>query len=239
MGNSQILMIVDIFSSFDPFINSSYQISTIIFWALTLTAVAPLHASYWVTQRKTFWINSFAIETIRSQTNRTLGKHLKGLNSILTALFIIIIVINLIGLVPYVFRISRHLIMTLILGLPLWLSLILSRAIHAPSSWAAGLLPGGAPDWLNPFLVIVETLRILVRPITLSFRLAANITAGHIILGLVAIFARARIFTSSSAFILLLSIQTGYVLFEVGICLIQAYIFCLLLTLYADEHPLH
>ncbi len=98
-------------------------------------------------------------------------------------------------------------------------------------------MPGGAPDWLNPFLVIVETLRIIVRPITLSFRLAANITAGHIILGLIGIYTRAAVFSSSTAFLFLLFVQTGYVLFEVGICLIQAYIFCLLATLYADEHP--
>lgn len=239
MGQTQILMIIDIFSAFDPFINFSYQTNSILFWSIILVSLAPIHASFWISQRKVFWINSLALETINSQTDRTFGKHLKGLTSILTALFIIIIIINLIGLVPYVFRISRHLIITLILGLPLWLSLILSRATHAPSSWAAGLLPGGAPDWLNPFLVIVETLRILVRPVTLSFRLAANITAGHIILGLVAIFARSSIFTSTSAFLVLITVQTGYVLFEVGICLIQAYIFCLLLTLYADEHPSH
>ncbi|MGL5139777.1 MAG: F0F1 ATP synthase subunit A, partial [Acinetobacter baumannii] len=49
---------------------------------------------------------------------------------------------------------------------------------YNPRSVVAGLLPMGAPAPLNPFLVIIETVRILVRPITLSVRLTANIRAG-------------------------------------------------------------
>ena len=232
-------MIIDIFSSFDPFINSSFQKYPIIFWLTAIIALLPLQANFWLTPSKYLSASRYPLDIINSQANRTFGTHLKRFSSIVTALFILILCTNLIGLVPYTFRMSRQLIITLVLGLPLWLSLIISRITHAPISFTAGLLPGGAPDWLNPFLVIVETLRISVRPITLSFRLAANITAGHIILGLIGIYTRAAIFSSTSSFVLLLSVQTLYVLFEVGICLIQAYIFCLLLTLYADEHPSH
>jgi len=100
----------------------------------------------------------------------------------------------------------------------------------------AGLLPGGAPDWLNPFLVIVETISIVVRPITLSVRLVANIRAGHIVLRLIGIYASSYIFISTARFVTLLGIQVGYIMFEMGICIIQGYIFCLLITLYADDH---
>lgn len=119
----------------------------------------------------------------------------------------------------------------------MWLSLIISGASYYPSAFLAGLLPGGAPSWLNPFLVLIETTSIGVRPITLSFRLAANIRAGHIVLALIGIYAASALFVSLSASILLLSIQTLYILFELGICIIQAYIFCLLLSLYSDDHP--
>jgi len=100
----------------------------------------------------------------------------------------------------------------------------------------AGLLPGGAPDWLNPFLVLIETVRILVRSITLSVRLVANIRAGHIVLRLIGIYASSFIFISGFSFFILLFVQVFYIIFEVGICIIQGYIFCLLLTLYADDH---
>jgi ATP synthase subunit 6 len=96
----------------------------------------------------------------------------------------------------------------------------------------------GAPAPLNPFLVIIETVRILVRPITLSVRLTANMRAGHIVLTLVGNYLTARFFISSIfSILLLISIQVLYTIFEFGISLIQAYIFCLLITLYSDEHP--
>jgi ATP synthase subunit 6 len=147
-----------------------------------------------------------------------------------------LIFINLIGLLPYRFAYSRHIVFRLIFGLPLWFSLVLSRFINSPSVFIAGLLPGGAPDWLNPFLVLIETIRILVRPITLSVRLVANIRAGHIVLRLIGIYASSFIFMSGISFFFLIIIQFFYIVFEMGICLIQAYIFCLLLTLYADDH---
>jgi ATP synthase subunit 6 len=123
------------------------------------------------------------------------------------------------------------------MGLPLWLSLILSRFFNRFSRFIGSLLPGGAPDVLNPFLVLIERVRILVRPITLSFRLRANITAGHVILSLIRSYVIRGIFLISWwSFIFLFLLQMGYIIFEVGICFLQSYIFCLLLTLYADEH---
>nr|WRW51316.1 ATP synthase F0 subunit 6 [Micropodarke fujianensis] len=232
-------MMVDIFSSFDPFINTLFQNYPSLFWLTAMTALLPLQTSFWLSPSKFMFLAASPQEIMNSQAERTFGAHLKMFSTIVSALFLMLLITNLIGLIPYSFSMSSQLIMTLILGLPLWLSLVISGFSHAPMSATASLLPGGAPDWLNPFLVIVETLSIVVRPITLSFRLAANMTAGHIILGLIGIYTSAAVFSGGLSFFLLLSVQTIYVLFEVGICLIQAYIFCLLATLYADEHPAH
>lgn len=84
--------------------------------------------------------------------------------------------------------------------------------------------------------MLIETVRIIVRPITLSVRLVANIRAGHIVLRLIGIYASSYVFISGGGFLMLLRIQVFYIIFEMGICVIQAYIFCLLLTLYADDH---
>lgn len=95
----------------------------------------------------------------------------------------------------------------------------------------------GAPAVLNPFLVLVETVSLIVRPITLSVRLAANMGAGHIVLCLVGRYLRRGFFCYSFfPVFLLMGISVFYFLFEVGVCLIQAYIFFLLLNLYGDEH---
>lgn len=229
-------MISDIFSSFDPasFFATSPIIDIFLFLNITLILISQF----------SFWSNRYRISIsiipitsiITEQLSRTYIAKLKGLNHTVSSLFIIIIIVNLLGLVPYLFSISRHLIFTLSLGLPLWLAIIMSTFTKSLKQSIAHFLPDGAPDWLNPFLVLIETTRITVRPITLSFRLAANIRAGHIVLSLIGIYASAAWFNSLSATILLFRTSVGYILFEVAICMIQAYIFCLLLSLYSDDH---
>nr|AVW86055.1 ATP synthase F0 subunit 6 [Branchinotogluma japonicus] len=231
-------MMTDIFSSFDPATCSSYSsLTPSVFWILSFTSIILIQPSMWTSNNRYSWIFSFPIEVMNSQASRTFSLHLKGFPSILVPLFLMLIILNLMGLLPYVFSSTSHLVFTLILGLPLWLSLIISAMMHAPKSFIAHLLPSGAPEWLNPFLVITETLSISVRFVTLSFRLAANMSAGHILLGLMGIAASSSIFSSIPSFAFLFSIQMGYMIFEMGICLIQAYIFCLLISLYSDDHP--
>lgn len=231
-------MMLDIFSSFDPATNCVTYVSPIVFWITLFSTIIIISGSIWIPPSSPAWIFLFIVNVMNTQATRTSGLYIKGFNALLRALFILIIMINFIGLVPYTFSFSSHLLFTLSYGLPLWLALILSAILHNTSSWAAALLPGGAPDWLNPFLVIIETISISVRPITLSFRLAANIRAGHIVLALIGIYAARRIILRFSTAVILISIQIIYIIFEIGICIIQAYIFCLLLSLYADDHPL-
>lgn len=229
-------MIPDIFSSFDPFVFSTYIPTSSLILYFNLTIILIIQSIFWIRPSRQSAIIAPIYSIIYLQLTRTFIFNLKGLRSIVTPLFTVIIVINLSGLVPYTFRITRHLIFTLRFGLPLWLSIILSRFSKNPKASVAHFLPDGAPRWLNPFLVLIETTRIMVRPLTLSFRLAANIRAGHIVLRLVGIYCAAAWFNSFRATILLLLTTLGYIFFEIAICLIQAYIFCLLLSLYANDH---
>lgn len=231
-------MLIDIFSSFDPNIRYLATLFPSAFWLSSISALLLIHASYWVNPNWIFWLTSPILSTISDQVHRTSGHHLKGFNSILSPLFTIIIFSNLIGLIPYIFSTTRHLLFTLSYALPLWLILVISALTKAPISTIAHLLPANTPTWLCPPLVLIETVRIIVRPITLSFRLAANISAGHIVLSLIGIYFSSALFSSIFSSLLLIRIQIIYIIFEIGICLIQAYIFCLLLSLYADEHPL-
>lgn len=228
---------VDIFSSFDPFINIFYVYISPRFWLLTLARIYLIRGSYWISFRHFIWVLTIPLDVISIQSLRTSSFHIKGLSRIIVRLFIIFILINFLGLLPYSFRYRRHIVFRLIFGFPIWFSLILSRMSYSPKIFIGRLLPSGAPDWLNPFLVIVESIRIIVRPITLSVRLVANIRAGHIVLRLIGIYSSSYLFISTIGAANLLFIQTFYIIFEIGICLIQAYIFCLLITLYADDHP--
>lgn len=230
-------MLVDIFSSFDD--NNQVFISLyILVWLFSLISILIFASSYWVIEPRYNRIIKIFKETASAQIFRSFGLNIAGFINILTALFLFLIFVNLSGLIPYVFSPTRHLAISLSLGLPLWISVIISAIFYNPRSVIAGLLPIGAPAPLNPFLVIIETVRIIVRPITLSVRLTANIRAGHIVLTLIGNYFTTRLFISSIFSIIILgAIQIFYTIFEFGICIIQAYIFCLLITLYSDEHP--
>nr|YP_009480374.1 ATP synthase F0 subunit 6 [Reticunassa festiva]AND76332.1 ATP synthase F0 subunit 6 [Reticunassa festiva] len=230
-------MLVDIFSSFDDN-NQVFMSLYVLMWVFSLAAIVLFSSSYWVSSPRWLSVISVFKDTASSQVFRSFGINMGGFVNIITGLFLFLILMNMSGLVPYVFSPTSHLAVSLSLGLPLWLTLIVSAIFYNPSSVVAGLLPMGAPAPLNPFLVIIETVSIMVRPITLSVRLTANMSAGHIVLTLIGNYLTASFFMSSIfSMLLLLSIQVLYTVFEFGISLIQAYIFCLLITLYSDEHP--
>lgn len=175
-----------------------------------------------------------AISYIISQLIKTKIKNLKRRSIIISSLFILIIYLNISGIFPYIFSPRRHINLTISIGLPIWLLFIISRATYSIKKIIAHLLPDRAPSWLRPFLILIETTRIIVRPLTLRFRLAANITAGHVILGLISSFS---ITIKTRTFIIILLLSITYILFELGICMIQSYIFCLLISLYSNDHP--
>lgn len=103
------------------------------------------------------------------------------------------------------------------------------------TTFSSHLTPRSSGVVLGPFLAIVETVSSLIRPLSLAFRIAANITAGHVILGLVSsglgYIVRDGIYT-------LLFIGVGYILFESLVCLIQAYVFVLLVSIYSNDYIL-
>nr|YP_010586940.1 ATP synthase F0 subunit 6 [Asychis amphiglyptus]UZZ45808.1 ATP synthase F0 subunit 6 [Asychis amphiglyptus] len=229
-------MLTDIFSSFDPAINSMHSTSPMLFWAMNFIILTLISSSYWLNYSRFLQVLFLSKSIMFEQSTRTAGNHLKGFTPIMTTLFCLIIIMNMSGLIPYSFSTTSHLYFTLTFGLTMWFTLILSSLFNSPSTFTAQLLPGGAPDWLNPFLVLIETTSLSVRPITLSFRLGANMTAGHVVMTLISAYGAPTMFTSVTLAVISLSIQAFYILFEMGICIIQAYIFTLLLTLYADEH---
>ena len=165
---------------------------------------------------------------------RSIGKLVGGSFAIFSSLFFCLIFFNLFGLVPYVFSLTRHLAVNLAISLPLWLSVVVIGLSYDFVGFMSHLQPTGSPVLLNPFLCIIELVSNLVRPLTLSVRLTANLSTGHILMALSGIS-----FVSGGTFVGLLVLVVGlfYFLFELGVCFVQGYIFTLLPTLYVDEHP--
>lgn len=219
-------MIADLFSSLDY--NQIGVISFITWITPTIFAVTFIFSSSWL-------INSNKILSLIISTNReTRQKKLLPLPVFLYSLIFFLIIINLVGLAPYVYGTTRSLWVAASLALVLWGRLIMSGWASYPKESAAHLAPAGAPAGLIPVLILIETISLLIRPITLTVRLIANISAGHIVISLI---ANCLVRSSLTVIIPVFFIYTGYNIFEVFVCFIQAYIFSLLIKLYAEEHP--
>lgn len=95
---------------------------------------------------------------------------------------------------------------------------------------AAHIVPYGTPGALLVFMVLIERVRNLIRPLTLAVRLGANIIAGHLLLSLVGGAVRGVVFGSAVYFVLLLLI-----VLEMAVAVIQGYVFVTLMVLYFSE----
>lgn len=227
-------IITDIFSNFDPL--SFSKLITTLLWILPMWGILTLTISFWAWPSQTFSSVLVLLFIILNLVKQTSIKNLKGRSIIISRLFFLIVFINLWGLIPYIFSVSTHLALTLTISLPIWLGLIISSASNRPYNFIARIAPSGAPNWLNPFLVIIEFIRTNIRPITLAFRLAANMRAGHIVVTLIRTYLSTAFFSPRLIIFLYIFSGLGYLLFEIFISLIQAFIFCLLLTLYSNDH---
>nr|YP_009513877.1 ATP synthase F0 subunit 6 [Hirundichthys rondeletii]AXH38268.1 ATP synthase F0 subunit 6 [Hirundichthys rondeletii] len=155
---------------------------------------------------------------------------------ILMSLMIFLLTLNMLGLLPYTFTPTTQLSMNMAIATPLWLATVILGMRNQPTHALGHLLPEGTPTLLIPILIIIETISLFIRPIALGVRLTANLTAGHLLIQLIA----------TAAFQLLpimpaVALSTTVLLFlltllEVAVAMIQAYVFVLLLSLYLQEN---
>nr|YP_003345182.1 ATP synthase F0 subunit 6 [Leptocephalus sp. 'type II larva']BAI53501.1 ATPase subunit 6 [Leptocephalus sp. 'type II larva'] len=155
---------------------------------------------------------------------------------LLMSLMLFLITTNLLGLLPYTFTPTTQLSLNMGFAVPLWLATVIMGMRNQPTMALGHLLPEGTPLPLIPVLIIIETISLFIRPLALGVRLTANLTAGHLLIQLIA----------TAVFVLLpmmptLAVLTATVLFmltllEVAVAMIQAYVFVLLLSLYLQEN---
>nr|AHX97838.1 ATP synthase F0 subunit 6 [Afrocampsis griseosetosus] len=145
-------------------------------------------------------------------------------------LFIYILVNNFMGLFPYIFTSSSHLVFSLIFSLSMWMGVMLFGWIKNIQFMFIHLVPNGTPFSLMFFMVFIETLSNIIRPITLSIRLTANMIAGHLLLILLSSHIPGVV-----TYLFILIIQLLLLMLEVFVSMIQAYVFTVLMLLYLKE----
>nr|AAL50181.1 ATP synthase 6 [Brachyteles arachnoides] len=154
----------------------------------------------------------------------------------LLALITFITLNNLLGLTPYAFTPTTQLSVNLGMAIPLWTATVLTGLRFKTKASLAHFLPQGTPIPLIPMLIIIETISLFIQPIALAVRLTANITAGHLLMHLLGDTALtlSSIYLSSSVITVIIIVLL--ITLELGVALIQAYVFTLLVSLYLHNN---
>nr|YP_009473482.1 ATP synthase F0 subunit 6 [Tetraclita rufotincta]AVI57966.1 ATP synthase F0 subunit 6 [Tetraclita rufotincta] len=220
-------MMTNLFSSFDPMSSSfSLQLNWMAMF-LFLTVFFPL---YWTSFSK----SSFLYSELVSYITKEFIPLFKSYKNIIffNVLFMFILINNIFGLMPYTFTSTAHIAMTLSMALTIWVMFMLYGWINNTNHMFAHLVPLGTPIILMPFMVLIETISNIIRPITLSVRLAANLTAGHLLLILL---GESMVNNSIIIIATVTMAQFALMTLEAAVAVIQAYVFATLSTLYASE----
>nr|YP_007474939.1 ATP synthase F0 subunit 6 [Sinibotia superciliaris]AFN87903.1 ATP synthase F0 subunit 6 [Sinibotia superciliaris]AFN87916.1 ATP synthase F0 subunit 6 [Sinibotia superciliaris]AFU90002.1 ATP synthase F0 subunit 6 [Sinibotia superciliaris]ATG33733.1 ATP synthase F0 subunit 6 [Sinibotia superciliaris]QKG02564.1 ATP synthase F0 subunit 6 [Sinibotia superciliaris] len=223
-------------SFFDQFASPSYLGIPLIAIAIALPWVLfPAPSSRWINNRL-ITLQGWLINRFVNQLMMPLNVAGHKWALLLASLMVFLITINMLGLLPYTFTPTTQLSLNMGFAVPLWLATVIIGMRNQPTVALGHLLPEGTPIPLIPVLIIIETISLFIRPLALGVRLTANLTAGHLLIQLIA----------TAVFVLLpmmptVAILTATVLFlltllEVAVAMIQAYVFVLLLSLYLQEN---
>nr|ANK78585.1 ATPase subunit 6 [Schizothorax waltoni] len=223
-------------SFFDQFASPLYLGIPLIALAILLPSVCyPAPLSRWINNRlitvQGWFINQF---TSQLMLPLNVGGHKWAL--LLASLMIFLVTMNMVGLLPYTFTPTTQLSLNMGLAVPLWLATVIIGMRNQPTVALGHLLPEGTPILLIPVLIIIETISLFIRPLALGVRLTANLTAGHLLIQLIATAVFVLLPIMPTVAVLTATVLLLLTLLEIAVAMIQAYVFVLLLTLYLQEN---
>nr|AAP92021.1 ATPase 6 [Serranus psittacinus]AAP92023.1 ATPase 6 [Serranus psittacinus]AAP92025.1 ATPase 6 [Serranus psittacinus] len=221
---------------FDQFESASYLGVPLMGLALVLPWVLyPTPSSHWLCNR-VITLQGWFINRFTQQLLLPLNPNGHKWALLLTSLMVFLITLNMLGLLPYTFTPTTQLSLNLGLATPLWLATVLIGLRNQPTHALGHLLPEGTPGPLIPVLIIIETISLFIRPLALGVRLTANLTAGHLLIQLIATAAFVLLPLMPVVAVLTATVLVMLTLLEVAVAMIQAYVFVLLITLYLQEN---
>src|SRR3984957_9261988 len=155
------------------------------------------------------------------------------------SLFMFILVSNVIGIIPYTFTVSSHIIVTATLALTVFFTVLIYGFYRNGLKFFRVFVPSGIPIYILPLVVVIEIISFLTRPLSHSVRLFANMLAGHITLKVFAGFV-ALLGTSLGTIgwiggILPLALTVALTALELLVAFLQAYVFAILTCIYLND----
>jgi F-type H+-transporting ATPase subunit a len=183
----------------------------------------------------------FVASTVRS----TAGSEGMKFFPLVFSVFMFICVSNLVGVIPYAFTLSSHIIVTAMLALLVFFTVLIYGLYKNGLKFFKIFVPSGIPIFILPLVVFIEIFSFFLRPVSHSVRLFANMLAGHIALkvfaGFVALLGVSLGAVGWASGVLPLALTIAIYALEILVAFLQAYVFAILTCIYLNDaiHPGH
>jgi F-type H+-transporting ATPase subunit a len=183
-------------------------------------------------------------EFVVNMVKESLGEEGMKFFPLVFSIFMFVLMANLIGVIPYTFSVTSHLIVTVALALIVFLTVLLYGLYKNGFKFFKVFVPSGVPFYILPLITAIEVISFLSRPVSHSVRLFANMLAGHITLKVFAGFVTSLGALGAAGIAgatLPLAMTTAISILEVLVALLQAYVFAILTCIYLNDalHPGH
>lgn len=176
-------------------------------------------------------------EFIAGMVRDTLGTEGRKYFPFVFTIFLIVLMGNLLGMVPYSFTYTSHIIVTGALALMVFLFATFLGFVKHGFHFLSFFVPKGVPFFILPLIVVIEVISYLSRPLSMSLRLFINMMAGHTLLKVIAGFC---VSLGALYGVLPMLVNTALIALELMIAFVQAYVFAILTCMYLkDSIELH
>ena len=205
---------------------------------MAITAILILSFLFIGTKKKTLIPSKMQLVAEMSYTfvakmiNDTAGSSAKSFFPFIFTLFMFVLFANMVGMLPYSFTVTSHIIVTFVLAAIVFIGVTILGFIKHGIKYLELFVPKGVPIVLLPLIVVIEIISYLSRPVSLSVRLFANMMAGHTMLKVV------------GGFVISLGLLGGWLPLgfsvaltglEILVAFLQAYVFAILTCIYLND----
>ena len=216
-------------------INLSFTNSSLF---MTISALAILTVLFFGTKKKLLIPSKIQLITEMSYTfvakmiNDTAGTNAKPFFPFIFTLFMFVLFCNMVGMLPYSFTVTSHIIVTFMLAALVFIGVTIIGFIKHGIKYLELFVPKGVPVVLLPLIIVIEIISYLSRPVSLSVRLFANMMAGHTMLK---VFGGFVISLGLLGGWLPLSFSVALTGLEILVSFLQAYVFAILTCIYLND----
>ncbi len=224
------LLELDLFGVDASFTNSGLMmvlivilVSTFTIWGMSARALVPGRLQSMV---------ELSYEFVASMVRDNVGTEGMKYFPFVFTLFMFILFANMLGMLPYSFTITSHIVVTFALAAVVFIGVTIIGFARHGAGFLKFFVPSGVPVALLPLLVVIEVISYLTRPVSLSVRLFANMMAGHTMLKVFSAFVIALGFIGGWAPLAFMVAFTGL---EILVAFLQAYVFAILTCIYLND----